>query len=86
MGLINRVCADADFETSLKYLLDELLSKSGAVLRLTLRGLRELSLRGFDAALKRSEEIYCRELLRTEDVEEGVQAFLAKRVPQWRHR
>jgi enoyl-CoA hydratase/carnithine racemase len=56
------------------------------VLRLTLRGLRELSLRGFDAALKRSEEIYCRELLRTEDVEEGVQAFLAKRPPQWRHR
>jgi cyclohexa-1,5-dienecarbonyl-CoA hydratase len=86
MGLINRVCADADFETSLKSLLAELLSKSGAVLRLTLRGLRELSLRGFDAALKRSEEIYCSELLRTEDVEEGVQAFLAKRPPQWRHR
>jgi len=86
MGLINRVCADGDFETGLKSLSDELLGKSGAVLRLTLKGLRELSLRGFDEALKRSEEIYRSELLQTEDVEEGVQAFLAKRAPRWRHR
>ena len=86
MGLINRVCADGDFETGLKSLSDELVGKSGAVLRLTLKGLRELSLRGFDEALKRSEEIYRSELLQTEDVEEGVQAFLGKRAPRWRHR
>jgi cyclohexa-1,5-dienecarbonyl-CoA hydratase len=86
IGLINRVCANGDLETALQLLSDELTSKSGAVLRLTVKGLRELSLPGFDAALKRSEEIYCRELLQTEDVEEGVQAFLAKRPPQWRHR
>ena len=61
-------------------------SKSGAVMRLTVKGLRELSLRDFDAALKRSEQIYCDELLSTADVEEGVQAFLQKRPPQWRHR
>jgi cyclohexa-1,5-dienecarbonyl-CoA hydratase len=86
IGLINRVCANGELETALQLLSDELTSKSGAVLRLTVKGLRELSLPGFDAALKRSEEIYCLELLQTEDVEEGVQAFLAKRVPQWRHR
>ena len=86
IGLINRVCANGELETALQLLSDELTSKSGAVLRLTVKGLRELSLPGFDAALKRSEEIYCRELLQTEDVEEGVQAFLAKRIPQWRHR
>jgi len=86
MGLISRVCADRELETALQSLADELLAKSGAVLRLTIKGLRELSLRDFDAALKRSEEIYCRELLQTQDVEEGVQAFLAKRSPRWRHR
>jgi enoyl-CoA hydratase/carnithine racemase len=48
--------------------------------------LRELSLGDFDAALRRSEQIYCDELLSTADVEEGVQAFLQKRPPQWRHR
>jgi cyclohexa-1,5-dienecarbonyl-CoA hydratase len=85
MGLINRVCADSDLEPALQSLLDEILGKSGAVLRLTLRGLRELSLQGFDQRLKRSEEIYCGELLQTEDVEEGIRAFLDKRAPQWRH-
>jgi enoyl-CoA hydratase/carnithine racemase len=55
-------------------------------MRLTVKGLRELSLRDFDASLKRAEQIYCDELLRTADVEEGVQAFLQKRPPQWSHR
>jgi enoyl-CoA hydratase/carnithine racemase len=48
--------------------------------------LRELSRQNFDQSLKRSEEIYCRELLQTQDVSEGVTAFLQKRSPQWSHR
>ena len=84
-GLINRVCASDQLESSLAALLDELLGKSGAVLRLTVRGLRELSLQNFSQALTRSEEIYCSELLKTADVTEGVEAFLEKRPPNWRH-
>ncbi|HYY24423.1 MAG TPA: enoyl-CoA hydratase-related protein, partial [Candidatus Udaeobacter sp.] len=86
MGFINRVFPRDQLESSLESLLEELLSKSGAVLRIMLKGLRELSLKTFADALKKSEELYCQELLRTEDVEEGVQAFLAKRKPQWTHR
>jgi len=86
MGLINRVFADGELESGVEGLIGELLGKSGAVMRLTVKGLRELSLRDFAAALKRSEQIYCDELLCTADVEEGVQAFLQKRPPQWRHR
>jgi len=86
MGLINRVFANGDLESGVETLVGELLSKSGAVMRLTVKGLRELSLGDFDAALKRSEQIYCDELLRTADVEEGVQAFLQKRPAQWFHR
>ena len=86
MGLINRVFADRELSSGVHTLLDELLGKSGAVLRLTVQGLRELSLGGFDEALKRSEEIYCTELLKTHDVEEGVKAFLEKRPPNWTHR
>ncbi len=85
IGLINRICAETDLETALDLLVQDLLEKSGAVLRLTLKGLRELSLRGFEQALKRSEEIYCSELLQTADVEEGIKAFLEKRTPRWRH-
>jgi cyclohexa-1,5-dienecarbonyl-CoA hydratase len=86
MGLINRVFAANELDSGVQALLDELLGKSGAVLRLTLKGLRELSLQGFDAALERSEEIYCSELLKTHDVEEGVKAFLEKRPAKWMHR
>jgi cyclohexa-1,5-dienecarbonyl-CoA hydratase len=86
MGLINRVVAEDDLDNGLEALVNELLGKSGAVLRLALKGLRELSLRDFNRALKRSEEIYCRELLQTRDVEEGVKAFLDKRQPNWQHR
>lgn len=86
MGLISRVAPQGQTEKALAALLDELLGKSGAVLRVTLKGLRELSLRGFADALQRAEQIYCDELLRTEDIEEGVRAFLAKREPRWTHR
>jgi cyclohexa-1,5-dienecarbonyl-CoA hydratase len=86
MGFINRVFPGGQLETGLDALVGELLGKSGSVLRVTLKGLRELSLRGFSDALKRSEEIYCQELLQTEDVEEGVKAFIEKRKPAWRHR
>ena len=86
MGLVNRVFAAGELENGLARLVGELMDKSGAVMRLTVKGLRELSLRDFDAALNRSEQIYCDELLSTADVEEGVQAFLQKRQPNWRHR
>ena len=85
IGLINRVCREDELETALDLLTQELLGKSGAVLHLTLKGLRELSLRGFEESLRRSEEIYCNELLQTADVEEGINAFLEKRAPHWRH-
>lgn len=86
MGLINQVFADHELDSGVQTLLDELLGKSGAVLRLTVQGLRELSLGGFNEALKRSEEIYCRQLLKTDDVDEGVKAFLEKRPAKWTHR
>ena len=86
IGLINRVVPKDQLEAGVQSLLAELLGKSGAVLRLTLRGLRELSLKGFSEALKRSEQIYSQDLLPTEDVEEGIRAFLEKRKPNWKHR
>jgi cyclohexa-1,5-dienecarbonyl-CoA hydratase len=86
LGLINRIFPEEQFENGLTSLVEQLLSKSGAVMRIALKGLRELSLRDFPSALSRSEEIYCRELLNTEDVQEGVRAFLEKRKPNWQHR
>ena len=86
IGLVNRVVPRDRLGQALEELRNELLDKSRAVLRITLRGLREIGLKELSAALARSEEIYLKELLETEDVEEGVQAFVEKRKPSWLHR
>ena len=86
IGLINRALPAAGLDAAVQELLAELRGKSRAVLRLTLKGLRELTLKGFSERLARSEEIYLKELLKTDDVEEGARAFLEKRKPAWRHR
>jgi len=86
MGLVNRVVPRSEVELALRTLLEELQGKSGAVLRVALKGLREISLKNFFAALERSEQLYLQELLKTEDVEEGVRAFLEKRKPTWSQR
>jgi len=86
MGLVNRAAPRAQLDQALAELQTELLEKSQAVLRITLKGLREVALKDFAAALERSEEIYLKQLLQTEDVEEGVAAFVKKRKPVWKHR
>ena len=86
IGLVNRVVPRDRLGEALETLRNELLDKSRAVLRITLRGLREIGLKQLSAALDRSEEIYLNELLETEDVEEGVRAFVEKRKPEWLHR
>lgn len=86
IGLINRMVDAAHFDEALTALAEELLGKSAAVLRIAVKGLRELSLLNVGPAVDRSEQIYCDELLRTEDVEEGIRAFLEKRKPEWKHR
>lgn len=37
----------------------------------------------FDKGLARAEKIYLTELVKTEDAQEGIRAFLEKRRPQW---
>ncbi len=86
IGLINRAVPLHELEQVLEGLLRELKSKSRAVLRIALKGLREISLKNFSEGLQMSEDLYIQELLKTEDVEEGVRAFLEKRKPHWNHR
>jgi len=72
IGLVTRVgTPDAAVE--------RLLSLSAPVLAATKRALRT-------ASLTESERIYREELLLLDDCAEGVDAFLEKREPDWRHR
>jgi cyclohexa-1,5-dienecarbonyl-CoA hydratase len=84
LGLVTRVVDDlpAAIDTWARWLC----AKSGAVLALARRALREGSHGSFAEGLARSEAIYRDELSKTEDVEEGVRAFLEKRRPHWSDR
>lgn len=61
-------------------------AKSAAVVRLLKRAVRAGRDQGFAAALPEAERIYIQDLCKTEDMAEGLGAFLEKRPPVWRHR
>ena len=82
IGLINRVVDDADADAGA--CAARIAARSGAVLALARRALREGREGPFDAALSATESLYRDELLRTADAAEGVRAFLEKRRPEWR--
>jgi cyclohexa-1,5-dienecarbonyl-CoA hydratase len=86
MGLINKVVPRADLTEWIDIYVEKLLTKSSAVLALTKRALREGAGRHFEQALDRSQELYLRDLVRTEDMVEGMNAYLEKRTPAWKNR
>ncbi|HYR42709.1 MAG TPA: enoyl-CoA hydratase-related protein [Terriglobia bacterium] len=86
VGLINKIVARADLSEAVDAYVDKLLEKSSAVLALTKRALREGAGRHFEKALERSQELYLRELIKTDDMVEGMKAFLEKRPPSWKNK
>jgi enoyl-CoA hydratase/carnithine racemase len=83
-GIVNWVVADDGFEEETESLIQSLRDKSPAVLRLTRRALRAGRGADFERRLDEVERIYLEELMATEDVEEGIAAFLEKRKPNWK--
>ena len=86
LGLVNKVVPKTRLTETVDEFVDKLLSKSSAVLALTKRALREGTGHHFEKALDRSHELYIRDLIRTEDMKEGMTAFLEKRFPSWKNR
>jgi cyclohexa-1,5-dienecarbonyl-CoA hydratase len=85
-GLVNKVVSPAVMTATVDAYVDKLLSKSSVVLALTKRALREGAGSHFEAALDRAHDLYVRELTRTEDIVEGMTAFLEKRTPSWKNK
>lgn len=86
LGLVTWRIGHEQLETRLGELTDELTRPSAAVARLTKRAVLAGGERPFEAALAVAERLYLDELVRTDDMQEGIAAFLEKRSPLWRHR
>jgi cyclohexa-1,5-dienecarbonyl-CoA hydratase len=86
LGLITKVVPRANLIEAVDVYVEKLLTKSSAVLALTKRALREGAGTHFEKALDRAQELYLRDLVRTDDMVEGMNAFLEKRPPSWKNR
>jgi len=84
LGLVTRVVPDHELHASVDALLEELHALSTAVLKLTKRALRRFHSQEFESRLKDVERVYLSELMQTNDAQEGIGAFLAKRSPIWK--
>ena len=84
MGIVTRRVDDLD--RGIARFAQEIGGKSAAVTRLAKKAVRAGRDRAFADALAETERVYAEELCRTEDMEEGVAAFLEKRQPVWKHR
>jgi cyclohexa-1,5-dienecarbonyl-CoA hydratase len=86
IGLVDRVVPAERLADTVERELARFTAQSAAVLRLTKRALRDTAGAGFEEGLAALEDVYQRELMVTEDAEEGLRAFLEKRKPVWKDR
>ncbi len=84
IGLANRAVADSEVESAVQEAVQQLSKLSPAVLAITKKANYAWDSMHFDKGLARAERIYLEELMKTEDVHEGINAFLEKRVPAWK--
>lgn len=82
-GFLSRLVPDGKAEETAVEIAAAMAAGSRAVLGLTVRHLRRLSLPHFDHALEKAERAYLEELAREPDMAEGIRAFTEKRPPRY---
>ena len=84
IGLANEVLAEVDLEHAIEEAVQRLSQLSPAALAITKKAIYAWDSIHFDKGLARAEKIYFEELMKTEDAQEGINAFLEKRQPVWK--
>lgn len=86
LGLVNYVVTANELASKTEEVLAKLRELSAAGLGMACAALDLGSRSGFESVLTQVESLYLNELMKTEDAEEGVRAFMEKRKPQWKNR
>ena len=85
-GLINKVFPKEEFASGVQTFLAQFLGLSRAALVLAKKALRAARDRTFLDGFARTDEIYLKELMATEDAKEGIASFIEKRKPVWKNK
>jgi cyclohexa-1,5-dienecarbonyl-CoA hydratase len=86
LGLVNYVVAPDQLEAKGQEILARLRELSAPALEFTRRALDISRVERLEESLARVENLYLNELMKTEDANEGINAFMEKRKPVWRNR
>jgi len=86
IGLINRVFPTEDFNEKVDEFVAKLTSMSTPVMKLAKRAVDRALYVNVDEAITRAEDLYLGDLMRTEDIHEGLAAFMEKRKPEWKNK
>ena len=86
LGLVNHIVPSEQLQQKTEEILAKLRELSGSSLEATRRAIDLGRGRSLDVALAEVEKLYLLELMKTEDANEGVRAFIEKRKPVWRNR
>jgi len=86
LGLLTRRVPAAQLDDACREMRASLLAESGIAMRLAKRAARAGEDLPFIPALAEAERLYLEDLVRSEDMHEGIAAFLQKRQPNWKHR
>ena len=86
LGLVSEVVPGDQLDARVAERAGRATTLSGASLRRARKALRRGAVGPWAEALTAVEDAYLNDLMRTEDASEGLQAFLDKRPPVWRHR
>jgi cyclohexa-1,5-dienecarbonyl-CoA hydratase len=86
-GLVNHVIPVENFDEEAEKIINEkLASNSAIVLKLTKRAFIEGVANNYSDSIKKIEDIYLNKLMKTDDANEGLAAFLEKRQPVWKNK
>jgi cyclohexa-1,5-dienecarbonyl-CoA hydratase len=83
-GLANEAHSESELQEAIQRTVDHLLKLSPAALAVAKRAFYAWDSMHLDKGLARAEKIYLEELMQTEDVKEGIAAWMEKRKPVWK--
>ncbi len=83
IGLANQGVAPEKLQATVDECVNRIAQWSPAALAVTKKAVYAWDSMHFDKGLAKAEKIYLDELMQTADAQEGIQAFLQKRKPEW---